>query len=52
MTSEEDINQCYCKYGDNFVTSFEQDNIAGVQYHPELSQKNGLSILKNFLQNF
>ncbi len=52
MTSEEDINQCYCEYEDNFVASFEQDNIAGVQYHPELSQHNGLNVLKNFLQNF
>jgi glutamine amidotransferase len=52
MTSGEDINQCYCEYDDNFIASFEQNNIAGVQYHPELSQHNGLNVLNNFLQNF
>lgn len=52
MASDEDINQCYCEYGDDFVASFEQNNIAGVQFHPELSQHNGLNLIKNFLHNF
>jgi len=39
----------YCQYGDNFIASFEKDNIFGTQFHPEKSQKNGLMVLSNFL---
>lgn len=52
MLSDNQINQSYCEYGADFVASFELNNIAGTQYHPELSQNNGLKVLKNFLQNF
>lgn len=52
MKSDVDINQCYCNYQDDFVASFEVDNIAGAQFHPELSQRNGLKVLKNFLDKF
>ena len=52
MLSEVDIGQSYCRYGDEFVASFEFDNIAGVQFHPELSQKNGLQLIKNFVELF
>jgi len=52
MTSEVDISQSLCEYGDNFIASYEVDNIAGVQFHPELSQTNGLKLIKNFLDKF
>ena len=52
MKSDVDINQCYCNYQDDFVASFELDNIAGAQFHPELSQTNGLRLLKNFINKF
>ena len=52
MTSDNDINQSLCEYGDNFIASYEVDNIAGVQFHPELSQTNGLKLIKNFLEKF
>ncbi len=52
MTSEENIGQALCSYGDEFVASFEVNNIAGVQFHPELSQTNGLHLLKNFIELF
>ena len=52
MFSEADINQCYCSYQDDFVASFEHENIAGTQFHPELSQSHGLKLLKNFLDKF
>lgn len=52
MKSDFDINQCFCNYEDDFVASFEQNNIAGVQFHPELSQTNGLKLLKNFIDKF
>ncbi|MEZ8223236.1 imidazole glycerol phosphate synthase subunit HisH [Vibrio splendidus] len=52
MTSPSDIGQSVTRYGDNFIASFEVDNIAGVQFHPELSQTNGLKLLQNFIELF
>jgi glutamine amidotransferase len=52
MQSSENINQCECDYNGNFIASFEVNNIAGVQFHPELSQHNGLKLLKNFMTEF
>lgn len=52
MTSNSEIGQSICSYGSDFVASFELDHICGVQFHPELSQKNGLKLLKNFIDLF
>lgn len=49
MLSVSEINQSICNYGIDFIASFEHKNIYGVQFHPELSQKNGLKLLKNFI---
>lgn len=38
------------EYGTNFCSSVEHDNIYGVQFHPEKSQKAGQLLLKNFLR--
>ncbi len=44
-----DLNIAICDYGEQFIAAFEKNNIFGTQFHPELSQKNGLKILENFI---
>jgi glutamine amidotransferase len=38
------------KYGYNFVSALEDENVVGVQFHPEKSHKYGLKLLKNFAE--
>lgn len=52
MVSKSEIGQSYCDYGGKFVASFEKNNIAATQFHPELSKANGLKVIKNFLDFF
>jgi len=52
MDADKEVTNTYCNYEIQFVAAFEKENIAGVQFHPELSQSNGLLLLKNFINNF
>ena len=52
LNAKSNINQCLCYYGSEFVASYESGNIAGVQFHPELSQYNGLRLIRNFIEKF
>ena len=45
---ENDYNQTITRYGKDFVSSINQSNIYGVQFHPEKSHQNGEKILINF----
>lgn len=47
-----DLRQSICSYGEDFIAAFEYENIAATQFHPELSQTNGLTLLKNFIDKF
>ncbi|SJZ74203.1 imidazole glycerol phosphate synthase subunit HisH [Sediminibacterium ginsengisoli] len=37
-------------YGEHFTSSVKKDNIIGVQFHPEKSHQNGITLLKNFAE--
>ena len=39
-------------YGNTFVSSFEHENLIGVQFHPEKSHRFGINLLKNFLHYY
>ncbi|WP_443936879.1 imidazole glycerol phosphate synthase subunit HisH [Pedobacter sp. MW01-1-1] len=53
VSANEEANILFkTKYGFEFTSAFEKDNLIGMQFHPEKSHKFGLSILKNFAENF
>jgi glutamine amidotransferase len=39
---------CTTNYGQEFVSGFQQENIFGLQFHPEKSHKFGMELLANF----
>jgi imidazole glycerol-phosphate synthase subunit HisH len=36
------------EYGERFASIVERENVAGVQFHPEKSSRDGLQLLRNF----
>lgn len=44
-----EIIAAHCEYGKVRVASIEKEHIFAVQFHPEKSQRNGLKLLRNFL---
>jgi len=51
VTDEESnaVITAYCSHGEKVTASIQQDNIYGVQFHPEKSQGAGLKLIKNFV---
>jgi glutamine amidotransferase len=39
------------RYGYEFVSAVQKENICGVQFHPEKSHRFGMRLLKNFVEN-
>lgn len=40
------------KYGSEFTSAFEKENVIGVQFHPEKSHKFGIRLFENFISNY
>jgi glutamine amidotransferase len=47
---EENVCASMTDYGTNFPSAVFKNNVYGVQFHPEKSQKVGLKIMENFLK--
>ena len=47
--NKEDI-LTFTEYEKKFVSAIQKNNVLGVQFHPEKSQKNGIKIINNFCQ--
>ena len=43
------VQSSYCNYSIDFCSSFEKDNIFGVQFHAEKSHHFGFQLLNNFI---
>jgi len=39
-----------CDYGGRFTSAIQQGSVFGTQFHPEKSQRHGLTVLQNFLE--
>jgi glutamine amidotransferase len=48
---EEDIAAAVCDYYGKFTACVKKDNIFACQFHPEKSHKEGLALLKNFIES-
>jgi glutamine amidotransferase len=45
-----DISIAQCDYGGEFCAAFQQDNVFGVQFHPEKSHRFGMALMKRFVE--
>jgi len=49
LTCASELVTATCEYGGTWVAGIQKENILAVQFHPEKSQRNGLRVLRNFL---
>ncbi len=50
VPSDGNVSAAITEYGIDFSSIVWQDNVYGVQFHPEKSQEVGLAVLKNFIK--
>ena len=50
VVEDKSIVSSECVYGRAFAASIERGNIFACQFHPEKSQRQGLSVLERFLR--
>jgi imidazole glycerol-phosphate synthase subunit HisH len=50
ISPKKNAKQSLTKYGEEFISFIERDNIYGAQFHPEKSHKIGLKLIKNFIE--
>jgi imidazole glycerol-phosphate synthase subunit HisH len=48
VPEKKEVISAVCDYGEIFPAAVQSENIFGIQFHPEKSQKSGLLILQNF----
>jgi imidazole glycerol-phosphate synthase subunit HisH len=49
IAANAEIIIAYTTYGEDFCSSFQQDNVFGVQFHPEKSHRFGMDLMKRFV---
>ncbi len=49
-SSKQSYEAALCHYSVSFAAVIEKENIYGVQFHPEKSQRAGMQIIKNFVE--
>ena len=47
---DESLVTAECDYGGRFPAAFQRGRLYGTQFHPEKSQRHGLTVLRNFLE--
>lgn len=48
VVPDDDVTLAKTEYGSRFSSIVQQQNVFGIQFHPEKSQSTGLQLLKNF----
>jgi glutamine amidotransferase len=48
VVPDDDVTLTQTEYGSRFTSIVQQQNVFGIQFHPEKSQSTGLQLLKNF----